>query len=125
MVLRGSPGAPRPRDRSPPPPISFFISRVLNRILSSGVICVRVRLLLPLRALAEEDVVDEGVLQQGQEYKHKAPHEGIFGSVSRKWVLMVVMVSTVVIPGRHRSNGSLFGGAEAVLPRATLAAEAS
>ena len=32
-------------------------------------------LLLPLRALAEEDVVDEGVLQQGQEDKHKAAHQ--------------------------------------------------
>ena len=33
------------------------------------------RLLLPLGALAEEDVVDEGVLQQGQEDKHKAAHQ--------------------------------------------------
>lgn len=32
-------------------------------------------LLLPLGALAEEDVVDEGVLQQGQENKHKAAHQ--------------------------------------------------
>lgn len=51
-------------------PVAFALRAV---ILGLGrLFC---QLLLPLRASPEEDVVDQGVLQQGQEHEHEAAHE--------------------------------------------------
>ena len=53
----------------------MYLVGVGSQLLVIGRGCFLSRLLLPLGALAEEDVVDEGVLQQGQEDKHKAAHQ--------------------------------------------------
>lgn len=52
-----------------------YLVGVGSQLLVIGGGCFLGRLLLSLGALAEEDVVDEGVLQQGQEDKDKAPHQ--------------------------------------------------
>lgn len=52
-----------------------YLVGIGSQLLVIGRGCLFGCLLLPLGALAEEDVVDEGVLQQGQEDKHEAAHQ--------------------------------------------------
>lgn len=53
----------------------MYLVGVRSQLFVVGGGCLFSRLLLSLRALAEEDVVHEGVLQQSQEDEDETPHQ--------------------------------------------------
>jgi len=97
----------RERERQREKEANLFSKALLlvSRTLVVDLVDAFVDLLLLLRPAAEEHVVDEGVLQQRQEYEHEAAHEvDVDGFHVRDLGERLPKVGVDGRHGEHRSN---------------------